>query len=151
MTLIPQDSLEWLVALVRDGRAYYQHALVHTNDVEVRHAFEIVAESRNALLADLRAAGMIKPSGIEDVALDETTIPPQHRYEALRRQFDPSHPENQASALIARENATLRLVESVFCSHSEAQVRALMKKHYPRLQHGGVMMQRLAQRAQLAA
>ncbi len=151
MTLIPQDSLDWLVALLRDGRAYYRHALVHTDDVEIRHAFEIGAESRNALLADLRAVGLIKPSGLEDVALDATSTPPQHRYEGLRRQFDPAHPESQADALIPRENATLRLAESVFCSHPEELVRAVMKKHYPRLQHGGAMMQRLAQRSQLTA
>lgn len=150
MTLIPHESLDWLVALLRDGRAYYRHALVYTEDVEMRYAFEVVAEARNALLADLRAVGMIKPSGLGDVPLDATAAPPQHRYEALRRQFDPAHPAHQAQALIPREDATLRLVESVFRSHPEDVVRGLMKKHYPRLQHGGEIMQRMAQQLRAA-
>lgn len=150
MTLVPQDSLDWLVALLRDGRAYYRHALVHTEDVELRHVFEVVAEARNGLLTDLRAVGMIKPSGLGDVPLDATSTPPQHRYEALRRQFDPAHPASQAQALIPRENATLRLMESVFRSHPEEVVRSLMKKHYPRLQHGSAIMQRMAQPLQAA-
>ncbi len=151
MTLIPQDSLDWLVALLRDGRAYYRHALVYTEDVEMRHVFEVVAEARNSLLTDLRAVGMIKPSGLADVPLDATAAPPQHRYEALRRQFDPAHPASQAHALIPRENATLRLIESVFRSHPEDVVRGLMKKHYPRMQHASAIMHRLAEQQLQAA
>lgn len=150
MTLIPQDSLDWLVALLRDGRAYYRHAVAHTRDAEVRTAFEIAAEARDGLLSDLRMVGSIQPSGSADEPSDPDLVPSQHRYESLRVQFDPSHPEHQAEALVPRETATMRLVESVFRSHPALVVRSLMKKHYPRLQHASAIMQRMAQRTHAA-
>jgi hypothetical protein len=144
MTLVPQESLDWLVALLRDGRAYYRHAVVHTEDVEVRTAFGLAAEARDALIVDLREAGFVDSTDVG------APVPAPHRYEDLRRQFDPRHPALQAEALVPREEATLRLVESVFRSHPAIQVRSLMKKHYPRLQQSGAIMHRLSMRAHAA-
>lgn len=147
MTLIPQDSLDWLVGLLREGRAYYRHAAAHTQDPEVRHAFDVAAEERDTVLADLRAAGVIEESQTPaDVARALAAAPPQHRYQVLQEQFDPARPELQAEALVAREGAGLRLVESVFRSHPELAVRRIMKVHYPRLQESARIMQRLARR-----
>jgi hypothetical protein len=147
MTLIPQDSLDWLVGLLREGRAYYRHAAQHTADPEVRRAFEVAAEERDTVLADLRAAGAIEEStNPSDVADALTAAPPQHRYNLLQQQFDPARPELQAEALVAREGAGLRLVESVFRSHPALAVRRIMKLHYPRLQQSARIMQRLSRR-----
>jgi hypothetical protein len=147
MTLIPQDSLDWLVGLLREGRAYYRHAAEHTADSEVRRAFQLAAEERDAVLADLRAVGAIEEStSPADIAKALVSAPPQHRYNLLQQQFDPSRPELQAEALLAREGAGLRLVESVFRSHHSLAVRRVMKVHYPRLQQSARVMQRLARR-----
>jgi nucleotide-binding universal stress UspA family protein len=147
MTLIPPDSLAWLVGLLREGRAYYRHAAEHTNDPEVRRAFELAAEERDMVLADLRAVGAIEESHTPaDVANALKGAPPQHRYHLLQEQFDPARPELQAEALVAREGAGLRLVESVFRSHHSLAVRRIMKVHYPRLQQSARIMQRLARR-----
>jgi hypothetical protein len=151
MTLVPQESIDWLVALLRDGRAYYRHAEEHTSDPEVRRAFEIAAETRSALLADLQAAGFSTPLfGNVDAPQDHSLVPAAHRYETLRLQFDPAHPEAQAAALLPREEATLKLMESVFRSNPAPAMRALMKKHYAPLQQGGAIVQRLAQRSHAA-
>jgi hypothetical protein len=144
MTLVPQESLDWLVALLRDGRAYYRHAVVHTDDAEIRRAFGLAAEARDALIVDLREAGLIEAGG------QDGEVPPAHSYEALRRQFDPRHPGAHAEALVQREEATLRLVESVFRSHPAIVVRSLMKKHYPKLQQSGAIIRRLALREHAA-
>ena len=53
MTLIPQDSLDWLVGLLREGRAYYRHAVAHTQDAEVRRALDQLR--RQLLLPPARA------------------------------------------------------------------------------------------------
>ena len=147
MTLIPQDSLDWLVGLLREGRAYYRHAAARTHDPEVRHAFELAAEERDTLLADLRACGAIEESH-SPAEIDQalSSAPPQHRYNLLQQQFDPARPELQAEALVAREGAGLRLVESVFRSNPSLAVRRIMKTHYPRLQQSARVMQRLARR-----
>jgi len=147
MTLIPQDSLDWLVGLLREGRAYYRHAVAHTQDAEVRRAFELAAEERDMILADLRACDAIEESG-NPAEIDRAlgSAPPQHRYNLLQQQFDPSRPELQAEALVAREGAGLRLVESVFRSHPSLAVRRIMKVHYPRLQQSARVMQRLSRR-----
>lgn len=144
MTLVLPESLEWLVALLRDGRTYYRHAVVHTEDSEIRNAFGLAAEARDGLIVDLREAGLIDAIG------DVAPAPQQHRYEDLRRQFDPRHPELQADALLSREDATLRLVESVFRSHPAIKVRSLMKKHYPRLQQSAAIIRRLSARLHAA-
>ena len=151
MTLIPQDALDWLVALLRDGRDYYRHAAMHAADAELQHAFELAAEARDKLLAQLRALpreeATIAPS---DDALDRNALPESQRYDLLRRQFDPGHPDAQAEALLPRERATLRLAESVFRSHHSMAVRRLMKAHYKSLQQSAAIMQRLAERAHAA-
>lgn len=144
MTLVPQESLDWLVALLRDGRAYYRHAVVHTEDSEIRNAFGLAAEARDGLIVDLREAGFIEAIG------DISPTPQQHSYEDLRRQFDPKHPELQADALLPREDATLRLIESVFRSHPSIKVRSLMKKHYARLQQSAAIIRRLSVRLHAA-
>ena len=144
MTLVLQESLDGLVALLRDGRTYYRNAVVHTEDPEMRQAFGLAAEARDALIVDLREAGFI------DVAREVEAPPAQHGYESLRRQFDRSHPELQADALLPREDATLRLVESVFRSHPAIKVRSLMKKHYPRLQQSAAIIHRLSKRLHAA-
>ena len=144
MTLVPQESLDWLVTLLRDGRTYYRNAVVHTEDVEVRNAFGLAAEARDGLIVDLREAGFI------EVAAEITPTPTQEGYESLRRQFDPRHPELQAEALLPREDATLRLVESVFRSHPTLKVRSLMKRHYPRLQQSAAIIHRLSKRLHAA-
>jgi hypothetical protein len=151
MTLIPQDALDWLVALLRDGRDYYRHAATHAADTELQRAFDVAAEARDKLLSQLRALpddeARIAPS---DATLDRNAVPENQRYDLLRRQFDPAHPEFQAEALLLRERATLQWVESVFRSHDSMAVRRLMKRHYPALQQGAAIMQRLAQRAHAA-
>jgi hypothetical protein len=144
MTAFTQDSLVGLVALLRDGRSYYRHAVVHTEDAEVRNAFGLAAEARDGLIVDLREAGFIDAVG--DVSMPST---PQG-YEMLRRQFDPRHPELQADALMLREEATLRGVETVFRSHPTLKVRSLMKKHFPRLQQGAAIVRRLSLRLHAA-
>lgn len=151
MTLIPQDTLDWLIASLRDGRTYYRHAVVHTQDAEIRRAFEIAATERSALLAALKDVGMYTPSEstIEEERASEQ-VPAAHRYEDLRRQFDPGHPELQADALVPRESATLRLMESVFRSHPALVVRSVIKRHYLRMQQAGAIIQRMAQRAHAA-
>lgn len=151
MTLIPQDALDWLVALLRDGRDYYRHAAEHTGDAEVRRAFELAAEARDALLAELRAlppdAASIPAS---DAGVNRDALPETQRYDQLRRQFDPTQPERQAEALLPRERSTLQLVESVFRSHPSMAVRRLMKQSFASLQQGAAIMQRMAQRAHAA-
>lgn len=147
MTLIPTHALDWLVAALRDGRDYYRHAEMHTADAELRHAFDLAAEARDKLLAELRELSpdeaKIAPS---DAVLDRNAVPEAERYDLLRRQFDPARPDFQAEALLSRERATLRLVESVFRSHPSLAVRRLMKRHYQALRQGAAIMQRLAQR-----
>src|SRR5688572_6488004 len=127
MTLVPLDALDWLVALLRDGRDYYRHAAEHTADAEIRHAFDVAAEARDRLLADLRALppseAAIAPS---DASINRRDVPEGQRYDLLRRQFDPLRAAHQAEALIGREHATLRLAESVFRSHDSFAVRRLM-------------------------
>src|SRR5687768_15493516 len=151
MTLIPQDALDWFVALLRDGRDYYRHAATHVADPELQYAFEVAAEARDKLLAQLRALpqeeARIAPS---DAALDRRALPENQRYDLLRRQFDPAHPAAQAEALLPRERATLLLIQSVFRSHHSMAVRRLMKRHYPDLRQSAAIMQRLAQRAHAA-
>lgn len=151
MTQIPIDSLDWLVGLLREGRAYYRHALEHSHDPEVRRAFEMGAEERDRILADLRAIDAIEESSTPaDIANALGAAPPQHRYDLLQQQFDPSRPELQADALVSREGAGLRLVESVFRSHPSMAVRRVMKAHYPRLQQAARVMQRMARRESAA-
>lgn len=151
MTLIPQDALDWLVALLRDGRDYYRHAATHSTDPELQYAFEVAAEARDKLLAQLRGLPREEATiATSDDALDRNALPESQRYDLLRRQFDPGHPECQAEALLSRERATLRLVESVFRSHHSMAVRRLMKQYFAALKQGAVIMQRLAQRAHAA-
>lgn len=151
MTLVPQDTLDWLIASLRDGRTYYRHAVVHTQDAEIRRAFEIGATERSAVLAALKEVGMYSPT--ETVPDDERSIqqvPHPHRYEDLRRQFDPNQPQLQAEALVPRESATLRLMESVFRSHPALVARSVIKRHYLRMQQAGAIIQRMAERAHAA-
>jgi hypothetical protein len=151
MKLIPQDALDGFVAVLRDGRDYYRHAATHAGDPELQHAFEVVAEARDKLLASLRdlpqEEALITPS---DAALDRNALPENQRYDLLRRQFDPAHPAAQADAVLPRERATLQLAETVFRSHPSMALRRLMKRHYPGLQQSAAIMQRLAQRAYAA-
>lgn len=147
MTLIPADSLDWLVGLLREGRAYYRHAAEHTHDAEIRRAFELAAEERDTLLADLRDASVIEELHHPAETADALRVAPaNHRYDVLQQQSDPARPELQAEALVAREGAGLRLVESVFRSHPSLAVRRIMKAHYPRMQQSARIMQRLARR-----
>ena len=92
MTLIPQDALDWLVALLRDGRDYYRHAAEHTGDAEVRRAFELAAEARDALLAELRA---LPP--------DAASIPPGER--TRRRSSSGSHHSASELSRLTTERA----------------------------------------------
>jgi hypothetical protein len=151
MTLIPTHALDWLVAALRDGRDYYRHAEMHTADAELEHAFGLAAEARDKLLAELRElppeAAAIAST---DAVLDRNAVPEGERYDLLRRQFDPNRPDVQAEALLSRERATLRLVESVFRSHPSLAVRRLMKGHFPALRQGAAIMQRLSQRTRAA-
>jgi hypothetical protein len=151
MTLIPQESLDWLVDLLRDGRDYYRHAAEHTGDAEVRRAFGVAAEARDALLAELRALPPETAAiAASDAGVSRNALPETQRYDQLRRQFDPAQPERQADALLPRERSTLNLVESVFRSHPSTAVRRLMKQYFASLQQGAAIMQRLAQRARAA-
>jgi hypothetical protein len=151
MTLVTQETLNWLIALLRDGRAYYGHAASHTHDPEVKRAFRIAAQARENLVADLQAIGAceLRSEG-EELPLDWTQVPAEQRYEDLRLQFDPLQPDRQSEALLQREEATLRLMESVFRSSPTLRVRGLMKQHYPRLQQASAIIQRMAQRVHAA-
>jgi hypothetical protein len=151
MTLIPQDSLDWLVAMLRDGRAYYRHAVVHTDDAEVRRAFEIAAQARSRLVAELQSANLCKTHPLpEEPVQDLSVVPLPHRYETLRKQFDGQHPDHQAEALVVRDQATLRLMESVFRSHPSIAARGLMKSHYLRMQESAAIVERMAKRTHAA-
>jgi hypothetical protein len=151
MTLIPHDSLDWLVAMLREGMAYYRHAAEHVSDPEVARAFGLAARTRGLILSDLRAVGAItEPESVSDTAAALATAPPQHRYDVLQQQFDPTHPELQAQALVSRELASIRLIESVFRSNPSMAIRRVMKAHFPQVQEVTRVMQRLAHRDQAA-
>ena len=147
MTLIPEDGLAWLVALLRDGREFYAVAEKDTRDGEVREAFRAAAEVRTRLLADLVRAGAVSanPDGEPVAELDA-----DNNYAALRRQFDPRQPAAQGLALHRREAHVLRLIESVFRGNASLPVRAALKHAYPQIKRCAEIMWRLSLRHQAA-
>lgn len=151
MSYQPNETIAALLALLRDGRAYYGHAARHSADAEVQRAFAIAAHARESLVADLQAIGKAEVrSETGETPIDWSQVPAIQRYEDLRLQFDPKHPERQAEALLSREEATLELMEAVFRAHPRIQVRSLMKQHYPKLQQASAIIQRMALRANAA-
>lgn len=147
MTLIPEDGLGWLVALLRDGRDYYRFVEQETFDPDAREAFQVAADVRSRVLSDLVRAGTI-----DEAATDAPTaaLDADHGYAALRRQFDPQMPTMQGLALHRREAHVLRLVESVFRANPSLPVRAALKHAYPELKRCAEIMWRLSLRHQAA-
>jgi hypothetical protein len=147
MTLIPEDGLGWLVALLRDGRDYYRFAEQETIEPDTREAFHVAADVRSRLLADLVRAGAIDETSAGQPATD---IDADNSYAALRRQFDPQLPALQGLALHRREAHVLRLIESVFRANASLPVRAALKRAYPEIKHCAEIMWRLSLRHQAA-
>ena len=146
MTLIPHDSLDWLVAMLREGMAYYRHAAEHVSDPEVARAFELAARTRGLILSDLSAMGAItEPESTAQTAAALATAPPQHRYDVLQQQFDAIHPEHQAQALVSRELASIRLIERCSFQSSMAILR-VMKAPPPGRSDAGYAVSRIANR-----
>lgn len=147
MTLIPEDGLQWLVSLLRDGRDYYAFAECETDEPETREAFRVAAQARSILLDELVRAGAIErqPPGSPSPELDA-----DHGYAPLRRQFDPQLPALQALALHRREAHVLRLMESVFRANSSLPLRSALKRGYPELKRCAETMWRMSLRHQAA-
>ena len=145
MTLIPEDSLGWLIGLLRDGRDYYRFAEQQTLDPDAREAFQVAADARTKLLDELERAGAGTASNGPVVATDA-----DQSYDALRRQFDPQMPSAQGMALHRREARVLRLVESVFRANPSLPVRGALKRAYPELKRCAEIMWRLSLRHQAA-
>ena len=145
MTLIPEDSLGWLVGLLRDGRDFYRFAEQQTVDADAREAFRVAADARESLLDELERAGASTASNDPVVGMDA-----DQSYAALRRQFDPQMPSAQGLALHRREARVLRLVESVFRANPSLPVRGALKRGYPALKRCAEIMWRLSLRHQAA-
>jgi hypothetical protein len=143
MTRLPDASLDRLIALLRDGRAYFWQAVVRADSDELRRTYGVAAAVRDAMIEDLRDLGA--------VSLASDPVPPSPQgFAALRREFDPARPERHVDVVIARERATLRLIERVFRSHPAFLIRRLMKQHYPQLQQSSAVLRRLRMRHDVA-
>lgn len=147
MTLVYENGMPSLVALLREGRDYYLFAAQEVQDAEVAEAFRYAAACRTQLLEGLVAARVLQRTS------PEHALPPvadDIGYARLRGQFDPRHPETQGLALFERERHLLRLVEAVFRSDSSLPARRALKDAYPHLAKMVEILRRLARRREAA-
>lgn len=144
MTLVFENGLPALVALLREGRDYYRFAADAVRDVEVSQVYGYAAACRTRLLEALVAARLLQHTS---PGAHEPTPPADGQgYVLLRGQFDPIHPEAQAAALVQRERHLLRLVEAVFRTEGSLAARRALKDAYPHLRRTAAILQRLALR-----
>lgn len=143
MTLVFENGLPALVALLREGRDYYRFAAGEVRDTEVALVFGYAADCRARLLEALVAARLLQHTS---PAHQPPPLADGQGYALLRGQFDPAHPQAQAAALLQRERHLLRLVEAVFRTEGSLAARRALKDAYPHLHRTAVILQRLAQR-----
>ncbi len=125
------DLLQQVDRITRSGHRFFVGAYSSVTNAQVRTAFNYIIEVKKHLLIDLER--WIKPGNdsLHDMASPAAAV--ERTYEDLGRNFDANSLGTIAQELGFCEAQLLKLVERMFESTNDADLKRLLKAYYPQL------------------
>jgi hypothetical protein len=138
--------LRQILRMARTGSAFFTRAAPKISDVEVRDAFEHVAEVKNRLIADLRPFLSDEDQVEMRAERVSAAISMEKVYVDLERRFRGEAPAASARTLGLVEGELVRTVAGAFDRTHDAILHELLKTYYPQLVICREVMSRLRSR-----